>query len=229
MDVLVRYLELNKFKRLKSNLTLPVVVHSVPGAGKSSVIREIIRADPRFEACTYGKPDQPHLSGRWIKEAKGFTPKTPFLLVDEYIEAAEPIAAFAYFADPIQGGAGEILEPHFIKTESHRFGRCTAQLLRELNFEVTAEKEDVVQIKGLYEVDPKDTIIFFEKEVGNLLRAHGLVCYCINEIRGQTFDSVTFATSECKPEIDPAKAFQCLTRHRRSLLILNPDASYSAA
>jgi hypothetical protein len=148
--------------------------------------------------------------------------------VDEYLEATDLPKAFALFADPIQGGPGKVLEPHFIKTESHRFGKCTAQLLRELNFDITAEGEDLVQIRGIYEVDPRDTILFFEKEVGELLSAHGLLCYCIDEVRGQTFESVTFATSESKPLLDPARAFQCLTRHRRSLLILNPDATYSA-
>jgi len=228
MDVLVKYLDKHKFRRIRSDLSVPVVIHSVPGAGKSSVIREIIRADRRFEACTYGKADQPHISGKWIHCASTFEAVCSFILVDEYLEAAEPIKAFALFADPIQGGQGKVLAPHFIKTESHRFGKCTAQLLRELNFDITAEGEDLVQIRGIYEVDPRDTVIFFEKEVGELLRAHGLLCYCIDEVRGQTFESVTFATSESKPLLDPARAFQCLTRHRKSLLILNPDATYSA-
>jgi hypothetical protein len=57
MDVLVKYLDKYKFKRVRSDLSVPVVIHSVPGAGKSSVIRDIIRADRRFEACTYGKAD----------------------------------------------------------------------------------------------------------------------------------------------------------------------------
>jgi hypothetical protein len=229
MDVLVKYLDKYKFKRVRSDLGIPVVIHSVPGAGKSSVIRDIIRADRRFEACTYGKADQPHITGKWIHSASNFAATCNFILVDEYLEAVEPLKAFALFAYPIQGGPCKILAPHFVKTESHRFGQCTAQLLRELNFDITAEGEDVVQIKGIYEVDPRDTIIFFEREVGDLLSAHGLLCYCIDEVRGQTFESVTFATSESKPILDPARAFQCLTRHRKSLLILNPDATYSAA
>jgi len=90
MDVLVKYLDKHKFRRVRSDLSVPVVIHSVPGAGKSSVIREIIRADRRFEACTYGKADQPHISGKWIHSASTLEAVCNFILVDEYLEAAEP-------------------------------------------------------------------------------------------------------------------------------------------
>nr|APX54978.1 triple gene block 1 protein [Kalanchoe latent virus] len=227
MDVLVNYLSKYKFVRLSSCITPPIVVHSVPGAGKSSLIRDLINSDCRFSAFTFGKEDCQSITGVRISKATKELEAREFCIFDEYLEGDLPPWAFAAFADPLQGGSGKVLRAHFIKEESHRFGKCTAQLLRELKFSVTASGEDVVQIRGLYEVDPQDTIIYYEREVGELLRAHCVEAYSICEIRGQTFDSVTFVTANSKP-IDRELSFQCLTRHRRSLLILSPDASYTA-
>jgi hypothetical protein len=84
-----------------------------------------------------------------------------------------------------------------------------------------------VQIRDIFAVDPRDTVVFYEREVGELLAKHSVEALCVEEIRGKTFDSVTFVTAENSPK-DRAKAFQCLTRHRRSLLILCPNATYSS-
>jgi len=228
MDVLLHYLNKFGFERLSSDITPPIVVHSVPGGGKSSLIREVINKDKRFVAFTYGKEDPESLTGVCIRKVRSNLNKVDFALFDEYIEGEVPDWAFAVFADPLQGGPGLVRRAHFIKRNSHRFGKCTAQLLRELNFDITAEGEDVVQIKGIYEVDPRDTVVYCEESIGKLLRAHSVEAYCISEIRGQTFESVTFVTSEDTP-VDRSKVFQCLTRHRKSLLILCPNATYTSA
>nr|ACV31389.1 triple gene block protein 1 [Ligustrum necrotic ringspot virus] len=226
MDVLVSVLAKYKFERLSCSISPPIVVHSVPGAGKSSLIREIIQKDSRFQAYTYGEADPEHLSEFGIQKFSESL-SGEFILLDEYLGGPVPDGVFAVFADPLQGGPGRPLRAHFIKKVSHRFGRATAQLLRDLNFEVEATNDDVVQVSGLYETDPRDTIIYCETEIGNLLKAHSVEAYCVSEIRGKTFESVTFVTSENSPR-DRALAFQCLTRHRKSLLILCPDASYSS-
>lgn len=228
MDVLLYYLNKFGFERLCSDLTPPIVVHSVPGGGKSSLIREIINKDKRFTAFTYGKEDPESLTGVRIQKATQTIEKADFALFDEYIEGKVPEWAYAVFADPLQGGQGAAKRAHFIKRHSHRFGKCTAQLLRELQFDVTADSEDLVQISGIYDVDPKDTVVYYEASVGKLLKDHSVEAYCISEIRGQTFESVTFVTAENSP-VDRTKAFQCLTRHRKSLLILCPDATYTTA
>nr|AVL25844.1 TGB1 [Potato virus S] len=225
MDVLLETLDKFAFTRVSSSLNKPIVVHSVPGAGKSSVIREIIKRDSRFSAITFGKADEPNLEGSYIKKAS--TESSQFLLVDEYTEGPIPEQAYALFADPLQSES-EPLRAHFIKRESHRFGKCTAALLQDLGWQVTARGEDIVQIADIYTLDPKEQVIFYEKEVGDLLRAHGVPASCISEVRGATFEHVTFVTGENSPK-DRAAAFQCLTRHSKSLLILCPDATYTAS
>nr|AKA93822.1 triple gene block protein 1 [Blueberry scorch virus] len=229
MDVLVKYLVKNNFERLSSNLTLPIVIHSVPGAGKSTLLRELITADPRFCALTFGKADPPNLRGVFIKTAFGVTSYPEFTLIDEYLEGEVLEGAFAVFADPLQGGPGVPLRAHFIKKTSHRFGSQTSALLTSLGFEVEASGEDRVEIADIFQRDPEGVVLYHESEIGVLLATHSVEAYCIKEVRGQTFDSVTFVTAESAPILDRALSFQCLTRHKKSLLILCPNATYTAA
>jgi hypothetical protein len=229
MDVLVDLLCKYKFERLSSQLSFPIVVHSVPGAGKTSLIRELIAIDSRFSAYTYGKAGSPNLTGAYIKSAEEKLEEQEFAVFDEYIAGCYPKWAFAIFADPSQGGGAPVLRAHFVKRESHRFGAKTASFLRDLGYNITASGEDVVEIADLYSRDPEGVVIYHEREVGHLLTAHGVECYCIQSVRGQTFEVVTYVTAENSPISDATLSFQCLTRHKKKLLILCPDASYTPA
>jgi hypothetical protein len=229
MDVFVDLLNKYKFERLINHLTLPIVVHSVPGAGKTSFIRELISLDSRFSAYTYGRADEPNLTGAYIRSANENLVEREFVIFDEYLAGEYPPWAFAIFADPSQGGNQPVLRAQFIKRESHRFGANTSNLLKNLGYEVIAGGEDIVEIADIYSRDPEGVVLYFEREIGNLLSAHNIESHCIQSIRGQTFESVTFVTTENGPTSDKTLSFQCLTRHRKKLLILCPDASYTAA
>jgi hypothetical protein len=229
MDVFVSLLCKYKFERLTSNLSFPIVVHSVPGAGKTSLIRELISSDSRFCAYTYGKADSPNLTGAYIRSAEGDLEEREFSVFDEYLAGNHPSWAFAIFADPSQGGSAPVQRAHFVKRESHRFGAKTATLLRELGYDIFASGEDSIEIADIYLKEPEGIVIYHQSEVGHLLSAHGVESYCIQSIRGQTYDTVTYVTAENSPISDSASSFQCLTRHRKRLLILCPDASYTSA
>jgi hypothetical protein len=228
MDVFVNLLCKYKFERLASCLTFPIVVHSVPGAGKTSLIRELISIDSRFSAYTYGKSDKPNITGAFIRGVEGELCEKEFVVFDEYLAGEHPPWAFAVFADPSQGGSAPVLRAQFIKRESHRFGGKTAKFLRGLGYDIIAEGEDSVEIADIYSKDPEGVVIFHEREVGALLDAHGIESNCIQSIRGQTFETVTYVTSENCPLSDSTLSFQCLTRHRKKLVILCPDASYTS-
>nr|QQP18691.1 triple gene block 1 protein [Soybean carlavirus 1] len=228
MDVLVNILGKYGFTRVNTSLKNPVVINCVPGAGKSSCIRELLEVDSRFVAFTAGLEDKPNIRGKWIRKFTGTVEEGKFNLLDEYTLVEKlPTNLFAVFGDPLQSNLSTPLCADFICSHSRRFGTATAQLLRDLNFNVTAEGLDCVQIADIFSVDPRDQILFFEKEVGELLCRHNLDAKHISEVVGQTFDSVTFVTGERGPT-SAVEAFQCLTRHRKSLLILCPDASYTA-
>lgn len=231
MDVFVKILSDFGFTRLSSSLHTPIIVHCVPGAGKSSCIRALLKADSRFAAYTLGAPDPCNLDGICIKAFTGSVDPKCFNILDEYTRFnGDTSALFALFGDPIQSPPRTLLRAHFKSTVSRRFGKCTAQLLRDLGFEVESTKEDAVSIRGLYDFDPVGTVLYYEREIGCLLRAHSIEAYEPEEVVGKTFEIVTFVTAENHV---PAEArhliYQCLTRHRSVLHLMTPDASYSAA
>nr|AXL97638.1 triple-gene-block protein 1 [Potato virus H] len=230
MDVLVDILNKYNFTRLCSKLEKPVVIHCVPGAGKTSLIRELIKVDSRFVAFTAGLEDEPHLSGRWIRKYTGVVPSEGLVILDEYTLLEElPTGLFAVFGDPIQSNTQVVRSAHFTSNLSRRFGRCTAVFLRELGFDVVAEAEDKVTVANIYKVDPFEQVVYFEDEVGCLLRAHAVEAKHYSQIVGQTFEKVTFVTSQSNLRSNRVAAYQCMTRHRKELLILNPDASFTSA
>nr|WJN65812.1 TGB1 [Phlox virus M] len=228
MDVLVSLLCKYGFERLNSKLELPIVVHCVPGAGKSTLIRELINQDARFEAYTAGIPDCATLTGNWIRKWEGVHNTELKLILDEYTHLEELPAAFALFGDPVQVNSASVKPADFICKVSRRFGSATSGLLRELGWEVHATGSDVVQISDIFTVDPQGVVIYFEEEVGCILRRHQVEAKSLKEIVGQTFATVTFVTAENSPTTSRASAFQCLTRHREALYILCPDATYTA-
>jgi hypothetical protein len=229
MDVLVELLYKYKFERLHNKLELPVVVHCVPGAGKSSLIRELLELDSRFSAYTAGVEDQPRLSGNWIRKWTGAATEGKYLVLDEYTLLTEVPGAFALFGDPIQSNADSVRSADFVCTFSRRFGSATGSLLKELGWDIQSEGPDLVQVSDIFVREPEGVVVYFEEEVGCLLRAHSVEAFNLSEIVGQTFEVVTFVTSENSPRINRAAAYQCMTRHRVALHILCPDATYTAA
>ncbi|ABP37857.1 triple gene block 1 protein [Phlox virus S] len=228
MDILVSLLCKYKFERLNSKLCLPIIVNCVPGAGKSSCIRELISSDSRFCAYTLGTEDPQNLRGVRIKSFKGEIEEGKFNVLDEYTLSEVDLSKFfVCFGDPIQANSDFARPADFICRDSKRFGKCTATLLQNLGFDIKACGEDSVQIAGIYSEDPRDTVLYHEEEVGCLLAKHCVEAFHISEVVGRTFESVTFVTSHAGVDHpDRAAAFQCLTRHRKSLLILCPDATY---
>ncbi|AKZ66615.1 triple gene block protein 1 [Atractylodes mottle virus] len=230
MDVLLRVVGKYRFTRLNSSLRQPIVFHCVPGAGKSTCIRELINLDSRFSAYTLGIPDRPNLQGIGIKQFEGQCEQGKLCILDEYtLGPFEPNLFFAVFGDPIQHKPSLSLRADFICCESRRFGRCTAQLLRTLGFEIQAEGDDVVNLGKVYGSDLTSVILYYEPEVGCILRAHNLRAFNPEEVVGQTFECVTFITGKTVLPIEERElAYQCLTRHSKELHVLTPDATYSA-
>nr|AEV23003.1 25K protein [Potato virus M] len=229
MDVLVDLLYKYKFERLNNKLAPPIVVHCVPGAGKSSLIRELIETDSRFCAYTAGVEDQPRLSGNWIRKWERQQTEGKLLVIDEYTLLTEVPRAFALFGDPIQSNSGSVQSADFVCSTSKRFGSATCAFLRDLGWDIWSSALDLVQVSDIYVKDPEGVVVYFEEEVGCLLRSHGVEAFNLSEIVGKTFEVVTFVTSENSPIINKAAAYQCMTRHRVALHILCPNATYTSA
>nr|AXP79053.1 triple gene block protein 1 [Potato latent virus]QPD01718.1 TGB1 [Potato latent virus]WIW79788.1 triple gene block protein 1 [Potato latent virus] len=227
MDVLVNKALEFGFKRLSSVLKSPIVFHSVPGAGKTTLIRALLNSDSRFEGWTLAEGDKPNLEGVVIRKYVGGE-VGPFALLDEYCVEPEIAGKFyAVFGDPLQVNNIGFLRASWIKVETHRFGKATAQLLNQFGFEVSSSKADILVIADIFVGEPEGTVVYFEEEVGCLLKRHSLEAVHIDLVRGDSFPVVTFVTSENCMILDKVRSFNCLTRHSEKLIILCPNATYS--
>nr|WPR17637.1 MAG: movement and silencing protein TGBp1 [Dracophyllum betaflexi-like virus] len=232
MEVVLDKLLSKGFVRTCVALDFPVVVHAVPGAGKTSLLRELIAELDFVEVVTFGIPDPPNLSSRRIKAfSEGISEKPDLvLIVDEYITGKSSVPKCDFlFSDPIQNKAfGR--EAHFIKSSTGRFGKQTCELLLSFGFEVSSEKEDCVVIEGIFEGDLIGQVITCEEDCADLLRRHCVDFKLHCDILGCTFDKVTFVTSSSSiPDDRRSDFYISLTRHKSFLKILCPDASFCPA
>nr|ASJ27556.1 TGB1 [Asian prunus virus 1] len=209
-------------------IDFPLIVHCVAGAGKSTLIREIIESDSRFEAFTYGVPDPVNLSGIRIRGAEELVNarSDSFKIIDEYIGQHRPEGTAVCFADPNQFPYSSP-NAHFTCYQSKRFGDQTCAFLGKLDCAAFSYKSDQIIFETVFEGSIEGQIVCYEEEVFDLLDRHRADYKRDCQIRGSTFDVVTFITASetFKPE-DRYKVYLCLTRHRSVLRILSPEGKF---
>nr|WMX25327.1 triple gene block protein 1 [Cowpea mild mottle virus] len=227
MNELLTLLSKYNFTRLGHKLGDPIIINCVPGAGKSTLIRELLDTNDCFVAYSTVKADPPNLTGRKIEKLPANIPSGKLVILDEYQNlSAIPSGIFAAFGDPLQASCSLNLEAAFIATKTHRFGKRTCNLLKLLNFTVHSDKDDEVVIESLFGGALEGTVICFEEEVVKLLRRHSVKFLLPCEFQGDTFEVVTFVSSGVVEGGNRSKHLVCLTRHSRKLKVLCPNAIY---
>nr|QED43138.1 TGB1 [Garlic common latent virus] len=230
MDVLVNKLLSFNFVRVSSKLNKPIIVNCVPGAGKSHLIRELLREDERFVAYTFGADITETTDCITILKAPEVKPIHNFIIIDEYQlgdwQKFEPIAIFG---DPLQG-TSECLRPHFTTDLTKRFGSSTCSLLQSIGYQIRSECSDICIIAEASSAELEGTVIAYGPEAEWLLKWYGVPYLKVCEIQGKTFDIVTLVTDySIVTEGNRRDLYLCLTRHRNKLQILNGDATLAAA
>nr|ANI85499.1 triple gene block protein 1 [Asian prunus virus 2] len=214
--------------RTRLPISFPIIVHCIAGAGKSTLIREILEADHRFEAFTYGVPDPINLSGVRIKGSFDLPNcrADSLKIIDEYIGQDLPGSTTFCFADPNQFPY-TCPDAHLTSYQTKRFGDQTCTLLGKLDCAPFSYKQDQKIFEKLFAGDIEGQIVCYEEEIFNLLDRHGADYKKDCQIRGSTFDIVTFITASdtFEPE-DRYKVYLCLTRHRSILRILSPEGKF---
>nr|ALB35655.1 TGBp1 [Grapevine rupestris stem pitting-associated virus] len=220
MNNLVKALSAFEFVGVFRVLKFPVVVHSVPGSGKSSLIRELISEDEAFVAFTAGVPDSPNLIGRYIKPyAPGCAVQGKINILDEYLSVSDTSGFDVLFSDPYQN-VSIPREAHFIKTKTCRFGTNTCKYLQSFGFNVCSDGVDKVVVGSPFELEVEGVLICFGKEAVDLAVAHNSDFKLPCEVRGSTFDVVTLLKSRDPTSEDKHWFYVAATRHRSKLIIM---------
>nr|QVU24953.1 triple gene block protein 1 [Nerine latent virus] len=213
---------------INNNLKDTIVVNCVPGFGKSTLIREILSKSRTFRAYTFGVPDPNSLDNLRIRSINDFVAEEGcHVIIDEYTEGN--FTAFKpkiIFGDPNQTGKKVEVQCNFIGTETKRFGKSTCKFLNARGYQINSSREDELLVEYIYSGEPIGVIIAVEEEVKKLLRAHHLSFKDEKSSRGETYDEVTFVTSDAKRNDCEYrwKSYIATTRHRNKLLILSGDA-----
>lgn len=231
MDKVVSILLSLKFNRIfVDNSNNCLVVHAVPGAGKTFAIQRILR-EVRGSIClSLGPPIVTSIEALPFFCKGEVLPEHKILIIDEYQEGFEKsLAPQICFGDPCQF-AKPSLRPNFTKTTTERFGKETCSFLNSIGFSIDSNKTDSFSIGEIFNSEISGVVLCFEKEVEELLRAHSCDYFTPDSCLGRTFESCTaiFAHSELKPCFRHL-AFICLTRHSSSLKLLTPDGTYASS
>lgn len=232
LSILIMDVLLNKLRDSFTSVgtcVKPIVVNCVPGSGKSFFIKSLIKEDSRFRAFTGGEPEFQNLVGRYLRRFEGTVDPQFINILDEY-QAVDPVhypKFAAIFGDPLQEIPRSISpQASFVSNITRRFGRETATYLVKLGVDISSEREDKLSIEYIYSGEITGVVIAFESEVIRLLNSHSCKFKRPEEVRGETFEEVTFiCTGRKVTECERHLVYIALTRHRKQLKILTADVA----
>nr|UCJ00577.1 triple gene block 1 [Cherry rusty mottle associated virus]UCJ00584.1 triple gene block 1 [Cherry rusty mottle associated virus] len=222
MEVVNELLLDANFVRTNFPLSFPVVVHGVPGCGKSTFVKRLLDCED-FHAQSYGVVKPTNLAGRGVEKA--LQPlQSGFNVLDEYLSGPSYEGFDLLLSDPYQNFR-KPLTAHFINSYTCRFGDSVCKYLNLLGFEINSRRvRDTDLIFGkIFEGRIRGEIICFEKEVQELLDSHSAKYHHPCSLRGAEFEHVTFISAHSDlQEIVGPDLYVALTRASESLTILTP-------
>lgn len=224
MNTLSNLLLSEGYQRTPRPLSEPIVVHAVAGAGKSTLIRKLLKQSDNFRAHTNGPPDPPTLDCTSILPFTSNPPQHTYNILDEY-PLGQPKGYKALFADILQHRNNH-QQPHFIKTSSHRLGKTTTDFIQE-HLTIPIEGTGSAELKSVLPVLGSPlfgTLIALTPEIARLLESHGAKFYCPDQVLGKEFPVVTvLSTLPLQALPDRNAAYIALTRHTQELHVRSPD------
>lgn len=222
MESVIVAITAHGFERTALPISLPIVVHGVPGCGKSHLLKQLL-SNPEVQVCSYGPVHQVNLEGRRIEPAP-VERHCEVLILDEYHLQEDDCGADFLFGDPNQART-QVKQAHFVKKDTRRFGSDLCHLLNSLGYQISsiAEHQTEIVYGNIFGTVIQGTVLCFEKEVCSLLDQHNCAYLLPEEAAGLNIDSATFITARTDlQEIVSPNLFICLTRAVRSLQLLGP-------
>ncbi|ACO38636.1 TGB1 [Robigovirus elaeis] len=224
-EVCEKLLELGYIRVESVSISYPIVVHGVPGCGKSFICKELAK-DPKFKVQSFGVIPAGSLCGAVIHKALT-EPSGDFNVLDEYLGGKDfNLERFdLVLSDPYQSFK-KPERAHFTSNITRRFGSQVCCLLNKLGFDIiphpSLPAEQTLLIEGsLFKTELRGIIITFEPAVAELIRAHGLEPKHPCDVRGAEFEVVTFCTAHADlQEIVSPELYISLTRATKELRVL---------
>lgn len=182
------------FSRTAQPLTLPIIVHGVPGCGKSTLIKSLL-PNPFVQARTCGPPYGRTLLTPGVTAFKHSEQlHAPVRILDEYQhQETLPTEFNALFGDPFQGSLHAA--PHYYKERSHRVPKPVAEFLAGRDYQISSELPGRLTTASPFGVNPD---LFLDApcrlHLGpisqELTESHSLPTLCPKAVAGLEFDKV---------------------------------------
>nr|WDD63199.1 triple gene block protein 1 [Miscanthus virus M] len=187
MEKVLRAIKNQGFQRTELDFSHPIVVHGVPGCGKTTLLREL-NNDPNIVVVSNRTDCCKNLHGYSFHQERS-TGKLNIL--DEYTEAEDIVGFDFLFGDPLQSKDQTKIRPaHFIKELSLRVPKEVCTLLSNLGFSIKSEVEGEVRYFDLFEDPGSGERVTPDKEIAEYASRQGINLKCSCEIQGLEFEEV---------------------------------------
>jgi len=214
------------FQRTQQPFNFPVVVHGVPGCGKSTFIKRTL-AQPSAIARTCGPAYGDNLATEGVRTHCPLENLTQSLrILDEY-QLGDLSTTRKYnllFGDPYQGHFR--LTPHFIKTVSHRVPKPITEFLRSRGFDLESNVPGLlITTPPFYsdaatQVSNSDKILHLGDISRQLCHSHQVQSLCPSELAGLEFQNISliYHSTELQNKIG---FYVACTRTRNTLCLVS--------
>nr|QED43306.1 TGB1 [Garlic virus C] len=223
--LLLQLLDNANFSRTATPITDTIIVHGVPGCGKSTLIKDLVTKHSTI-AYTLGVPygrSLIHTGINHISRIDHNIQKFETRILDEYqLGNEEDVKDFTLlFGDPFQGTFQ--LQAHFIKRLSHRVPRQICHYLESLDYDIVGETEGEINFPPIYATNstgPIGTVLHLGPVSRQLTRTFGICSKLPTEVQGLEFEEVTLVYHSSELQANRELFFVAVTRARRLLNVL---------